>query len=578
MTDISQLSDAFSSLKAAETLTRIEQYRPKIAIFGRSGVGKTSLVNAMSGRPGLLPVGEGSSTAIPVNVCLNIRSGADDVPAKVQYFSGKDWDRLARSADQIGRRSQREDLRFETAQIMKDVKDNWVAESVSEVRPERVYQSRKDKAFYDEIVLGGAAQHENRHPVEADIYLSAPWVPWRLALVDTPGLSNDPIGERLSVTMMRSAQTSVLITTAQDLLTSVDIACLKILRSPSRMVFLFVNCSENVDTAALEETLRSQLEEAGLDKTLPIYFGSIGCESAAQTEDTELSAVLNDAVQGDLSNGVADLVKALVDDVVERQGEKFVENLMKDCTAILTALEDGRESRESGAKVDFDELDKFFNHLFLRLRADFTVEMEERRDEFTKMVADYSERYATALVDAHMTDEVSRKEPIKFIKSFDPFYMRVSALTGWFNAAAFRSLKNVAGKFERELDVFLEAADSANACTFDLKVPPVAALERAPTNGTEIMLTVPSSCVRPWLSKKKKAERLQKFLETEANKHVRKMTIGLRGGALSFGMEEAERALEAYLEQAKRHVLDQIGADWSGYDETGEFSEVRAAG
>lgn len=579
LSDISGMSDAYASQKAQETIDRIENYRPKITVFGRSGVGKTSLVNALSGRRDLLPTGPENATAVPVNVCLNLRAASKECAARMKYFSRKDWSRLARSTDQVGHRSQREDQRFAVENIIKEIGEGRNLDAMPEERSEELFQSQRDQDLLNLIRLPRDEQ-QDKLPIEAELYLSAPWVPGHLVLLDTPGLSNDPLGERLSVMTMRSAQTSVLMLSADELLTPIEIACLKILRSPSRMVFLFVNGELSQPQQEIQETIREQLEDAGLDGAMPVLFGHVGQKANAVEADVDADVMfaVTQAMQADTDNGsdgVSELAQALSEDVATRQGEKFIANLMLDCKAILSAMEDGRDAKESVKEVDFVALDTFFENAFMRLKADFGAEIEEHRAEMSVLVSDYAERFAQSAVEHALEKGAGKDRSVMLFKPFDPFYVRLSALTGWFNAAVLKSLKHIARKLEGELSEFMEGALSANACSVGVDVPSIAPLGRSQVRGEAVMVNVPKSCSRPWLLKKQKEKRLKRFIETETLKYIREMTKGLRGEALQVAVNEAEIALDAMLEATKTDILNQVGADWSEYE---DVSQVRVAG
>jgi len=565
--DVTGIAGPTASRMVNDTLNRIESHPPLITILGREGTGKTALVNALAGFAALLPTGVANAASVPVRLGLNMR-GSDRVKARLHYFAPSDWERLARSSDQIGLRSGRDDAAFGNEQVAAIAR-----EALGLGAPERVpsqFASHKDAVLLDALVDPLSECDDPQRPILAEFFATMPGLPGPLVLVDTPELSRDPIGERLAVMGMRSAQTCVLVLSRERLLTAVDVAALKILRSPSRHIFIFVNGIGGDPDDLLEDEIRADLAAAGLDIEVPILFGF-----AEEANRSRLELVPADAGQrpdAPRGFGIAQLAHVLSESMATHQGARFVDNVLRDCTTIFSLLEDGMQGADEPVptEVDFVELNASFDRLRTRLMADFDAELEAHLAQLMASAEALRESFVETRVESCVAKVMGGARVCKLGRSMTRFRLRLSALTGRFNAGSQRSLRDIGARLEEEIAALQTRSFNRVPARITVTVPKAGALARANIAGPAAAIPVPEAFHKWWLPKALKARQARRFYGLEIESLATGMMLGLDKAPIDAALERSRDSLARMLEAAMNELLRQAGADWTEFEDEDE--------
>jgi hypothetical protein len=102
-----RLGDANAESAIRDLRRRIRAFEPSITMIGQVKAGKTSLVNAMVGRPGLLPadINPWTSVITSLHVSPRIRESAQH--AKFSFFSEEEWSNLLNRGGRVGELARR---------------------------------------------------------------------------------------------------------------------------------------------------------------------------------------------------------------------------------------------------------------------------------------------------------------------------------------------------------------------------------------------------------------------------------------------------------------------------------------
>ena len=100
--DFVTMSDGDSSKKVTRILQQVREVEPSVTVIGQIKAGKTSLINAMIGEPGLLPTDVNPWTSVVTSLHINTPSPELNVRAKFKFFDSAEWDKLVSNGGRIG--------------------------------------------------------------------------------------------------------------------------------------------------------------------------------------------------------------------------------------------------------------------------------------------------------------------------------------------------------------------------------------------------------------------------------------------------------------------------------------------
>lgn len=293
--------------KIRDLLREVDTFEPAVTFIGQIKSGKTTLVNAMIGKPDLLPADVNPWTSVVTSLHLNVPRAEDAPKASFQLFDASDWDNLVRNGGRIGELSARtgaddevERLRAQIAAMHEKTRKRLGAKF------EMMLGQRHDFGTFDDglikryVCMGddydpeGIAEGQGQFADitrSADLYFDAPGVPMPLCIRDTPGVNDTfMMREQITIRALRESRTCVVVLSAHQALSATDMGLIRLIANmKARQIVVFVNRIDELSDPArqIPEIRASLIETLSKDGgTLPdLVFGSAYWATAALTDD-----------------------------------------------------------------------------------------------------------------------------------------------------------------------------------------------------------------------------------------------------------------------------------------------------
>jgi len=288
---------------------KLRRAEPSVTMVGQVKSGKTSLVNAMLGAPGLLPADVNPWTSVVTTAHLSPEPPQDAAQAVFRFFEADQWERLTQRGGRIGELAGRAGANEEMAQVARQLAE--MQEKSRRRLGERfellMGQShayghvdadliRRYVCLGDDFGVGdGAEEAEDQGRYaditrSADLYLHRPGFPMGLAISDTPGVNDTFLmREQITLQAIRDSRACVVVLSAHQAMSAVDMALIRMIAAiPSRDVVIFVNrIDELAETGGsvdeIEQSVRETLAAHHGPAEAEILFGSAAWAEAALT-------------------------------------------------------------------------------------------------------------------------------------------------------------------------------------------------------------------------------------------------------------------------------------------------------
>ena len=311
-------------------------------MIGQIKSGKTTLVNAMCGRPDLLPADVNPWTSVVTSLHLNLPRAETAPRAVFRFFDADEWDHLVRNGGRIGELAGRagadkevEKLRAQIAEMREKTKTRLGKRFELMLGQSHDY-ARFDDALIKRYVCMGddydeLSQAEKQGQFaditrSAELWLDAPGLPVPLTIRDTPGVNDTfMMREQITIRALRDSKTCVVVLSAHQALSSTDMGLIRLIRAmKSREVIVFVNrIDELSDPVAQVPEIRASLVET-LSKdgaeAPELVFGSAYWAGAVLSRDLDgMVADSARALHGYAAHRLgADAARMSVEDMVWR--------------------------------------------------------------------------------------------------------------------------------------------------------------------------------------------------------------------------------------------------------------------
>jgi hypothetical protein len=491
---------AAQTRKLKRTLKRCE---PSVTMIGQVKAGKTSLINAMVGAPGLLPADVNPWTSVVTSLHLAPQPAPDSAQAVFRFFDADQWDRLMQKGGRIGELAGRAGAEEEVAKVADQLKAMRRKSMRRLGRQFELLMGQEHRYGYvdPELVqryvclgddFGGEEAHEDISQGRfaditkaADLYLHRPDFPVPLCLRDTPGVNDTFLmREQITIQAIRDSRTCVVVLSAHQAMSAVDMALIRLIANiPSRDVVIFVNRIDELSdpgehVTEIEDSIRQTILDHRGPSDAEIVFGSAiwaehaiaGTLDEMDPQSAESLLSWSEAEWGDLPqddegrfdaeavwalSGVPGLYGALADRVSETVGREVADEVARSALNVTSQLETEhrvlpRAAGASGlAPTDRASLLPEADALEARLADTLT-------EDFDRIVADFHKRLDRAragFVDRAVAALVQHLEQKgdETVWTYDPTGLRIllrSAFTVY--SSRMRSLTQ---------DIFGEAAD-----------------------------------------------------------------------------------------------------------------------
>ncbi|MEO1467730.1 MAG: dynamin family protein [Pseudomonadota bacterium] len=296
-----RLAQALATCVAAtgstsQRLTALErataEYAPTVTLIGQVKAGKTALANALSGRPGLLPVQVNPYTAVVTRLLLSPPGTSER--SEFDFFGDADWRALTEGGGALGAIARRAELEDEARELadqiamMRETAKAKLGQHFETLVGRNHAFDTVTTALLERYVAAGdeepGREHVGRYAEitrAARLIVASPVVRTPLVLCDTPGV-NDPflVREQVTLSGLSHSDICVLVLSAHQALTTVDVALFRLCATLDvGRIVIFVNRMDELEDAAgqrveIERRLREALTRHALPSNVTILFGS----------------------------------------------------------------------------------------------------------------------------------------------------------------------------------------------------------------------------------------------------------------------------------------------------------------
>jgi Dynamin family len=280
-----------------ETLNLLVRLTCRVAVIGQVKAGKSSFINALVGRPELLPTDINPWTTAVTHLHFGCIDAPPNVAAQFTFFDSDEWERLTHGGGRIRELTQRLVPGFEVEQLRKQVdtmrrrSEERLGSALGDLLGTRHAFPSLSPDILEKYVCSGAASLPDGQTEQkgiyadivraADLYFASNDFGIPTTIIDTPG-TNDPFLVRDEITRraLETADIYIVMLTARQALSSADVALLRILRGLHKdRIAVFVNRIDELgdvlrDTPPILQHVRAGLRREFPTSDIPVVAGS----------------------------------------------------------------------------------------------------------------------------------------------------------------------------------------------------------------------------------------------------------------------------------------------------------------
>jgi signal recognition particle receptor subunit beta len=273
---------------------QLQQRSCRIAVIGQIKAGKSTFINALARRPGLLPTDINPWTVVVT--ALHFRSGPTppEHAAVFQLFSTDEWRELAEGGGRVRELTERlvpgfqSDLLRAQLEVMRKRAERRLGPKFPELLGQcHRYQTVTPQVLADYVSAGdednwpGKRRHYSDITRSADLYFSDSPFAFPITLIDTPG-TNDPFLVRDEITRrsLENPDIYVFVVSALQPLSAGDIAMLRLLNGLHKdRIVVFINRADQLpnvsgDAAGVKAAIERRLNAEFPSLNIPVVYGS----------------------------------------------------------------------------------------------------------------------------------------------------------------------------------------------------------------------------------------------------------------------------------------------------------------
>jgi signal recognition particle receptor subunit beta len=381
LADVVTLGGPDAEKKSAKLIKQLRAFEPSITMIGQVKAGKTSLVNAMIGRPDLLPADVNPWTSVVTSLHLNTPLGPDAPTATFQFFTKGEWDHLIENGGRIGELAARagadEELEKVRTQIiaMRDKTKKRLGRKFELLLGQKhSYAELNDDLIQRYVCMGDdfddldQADEQGRFAditKSADLFLNTNALPIPLCIRDTPGVNDTfMMREQITINALRDSRICVVVLSAHQALSSMDMGLIRLISNvKAREVVIFVNRIDELSNPGAQiPEIRNSIMQTLADNNGPenpqIIFGSAYWANVALRNDLdEIIADSADALYnwakaslsaetGDMDthelvwhlSGIPELYSALSERIVDGSGAEILSASRKKALNLVSGV------------------------------------------------------------------------------------------------------------------------------------------------------------------------------------------------------------------------------------------------
>lgn len=294
----------------------------RISIIGQVKAGKSTFINALTQRAGLLPSNINPWTTAITNLHFGCRREPANLSARMRFFEPDEWDRIWHADGRLRELTERFVPGFEPELLRRHVEEmrrrseQRLGPALKELLGTVHEYPEFSPPLLEQYVCAGApigvAPSENETVQysdivkSADIYFDPPGLCFPTIISDTPG-TNDPFLVRDEITRraLDQADIHVVVLIARQALSSADVALLRILRGLHKdRIVVFINRIDELgdlvqDVPQVVEHVREGLRREFPGSDMPVIAGSaLWAQMASIGADVDIQRVLASNARG----------------------------------------------------------------------------------------------------------------------------------------------------------------------------------------------------------------------------------------------------------------------------------------
>lgn len=454
LAQLADVGDENTARKIARMNEDLAGFEPAVTMIGQVKSGKTTLVNAMAGKPDFLPADVNPWTSVVTSLHLAPGRSALGTGARFRFFDEDEWDRLLSKGGRIGELANRAGAHDELDRIRDQIE---AMRRKTRARLGRKFELLLGQThdytefdrdlieryiclgdFEDEAATDGEVASQGRFADitrSADLYLPHDGLPAPLCLRDTPGVNDTfMMREQITVRAIRDSRICVVVLSAHQALTAVDMALIRLISTVrSREVVIFVNRIDELSDPAgqvpeIESSIRQTLKDQSGPVDARIVFGSAFWACRALSGDLgnmppESSAALLNWAEGTLRDGGDDrsaaetiwrlsgvpaLFAALAERIAEGAGREQIDKVSRSALNLANGLRVATDSGRAGgrpltARMAVDELDAEILSLASRHFRSLEAALEELAGSYRQRLDRAHESFLNRATDSLVT-------------------------------------------------------------------------------------------------------------------------------------------------------------------------------
>jgi hypothetical protein len=297
LADVVKLGGAEAEKKSSRLIKQLRSFEPSVTMIGQIKSGKTSLVNAMIGRPNLLPADVNPWTSVVTSLHLNTPLPDDAPTASFQFFSKGEWDHLIENGGRIGELASRAGADDELEKVRQQIIDmrDKTKQRLGRKFELLLGQNHNYAELNDDLIQRYVCMGDDFDDLEeedqqgrfaditksADLFLNTSSLPIPLCIRDTPGVNDTfMMREQITINALRDSRICVVVLSAHQALSSMDMGLIRLISNvKAREVVIFVNrIDELSNPAAQVPEIRDSILQTLADNNGPenpeVIFGS----------------------------------------------------------------------------------------------------------------------------------------------------------------------------------------------------------------------------------------------------------------------------------------------------------------
>ncbi len=601
-----------SAARRAVTRLRkeLDAFEPAITFLGQVKSGKTTLVNAMAGWSDLLPSDVNPWTSVITSLHLSPGAEKKDISARFQMMEEDEWDRLVHKGGRLGELAGRAGSESELDNIRQQIE---VLRDKSRRRLGRKFElllgqeheyGYFDKNlleryicigddFYDEDDTSGDVENQGRFADitrSADLFLRSNSKPFRMCLRDTPGVNDTfMMREQVTINAVRASKLCVVVLSAHQALTSVDMALIRMISSlQSRDVIIFVNRIDELSDPAtqipeIETSIRQVLADHKGPEDAQIVFGSaywanmVLADDIKGISDASSDALLKWADAKDSSNlrqrppaeiiwhisGLPDLNRVVAERIVEKLGDPQLHKIASSAISVASGQQAANKVRVEGEQaqitMSMHEVRSELNALADRHRAELAAKTAEIIASYQARAdrahINFIERATHSLI-THLENKGDSK-----VWSYDPTGLRM-LLKSAYSVFAVRAQRSAKDHYELAVvdiaELYFKAFGTAVE-GIELNVPEVQEFPAPVTIAQTIALDFNDSWWVSWWRRTRGYQAFAKQFHALVSAETQDFMEQLKTVQTSQINEQLIATLDAFFEQ-NRDIMIEIGS------------------